>query len=706
MAKTSKTLLAFFILSILVSFLIPNKSFAEYKSDIPSGQNISKLEVTPDDPKLVNGHVYPNWGPVCQRYTYSVLYVDDKGRPPEYVKIYFNGNMIDMEKENPESNDYFKGVKYIYKFVPQKLGSNFFFFEASNGLGKTRSNIIDSPDNGPVLFKNAFDKNEIAVIDAEKQTKILSYDLKDEWVGGIALSDDGKYLAAKTHKKIYLFDTSESNKPIWTYEGNSDMPGDVKGGVDISGDGTRIIASIGGNAILFNNKTNKPIWIYKGTGNGAYNIAISKDGKYMAMGTAGSVTSTTQGYKSSETTNLLILWSEKSEVPLWQYHAEGNFHDVSLSDDGNFITGATGCPDRRFYLFSKDSNNPIIRSEMLTRDSPVHRAKISGNGEYAAVGSESDDGAVFLFSKNSHQPIWKFPMPDRSSARALNFTSDGEYIGAATFKGDAYIFNRNSSDPISHWKVDASLGGIDIAEDGSFIAAGGTDSKLHIFKKGSTESFKIDFNEYVEEVDISANGKYIAAGTGGSVYFFEAFNENSQAVECEEIKEPPIENTNRNSGNAKTDNVSGPVSRKTQWPGMLFGFGFIGSLAVLVIYIISVKFNLVTKLKLNRKNGLLENITEANNPKQLKINKIIVITLGVITLIFLILLIFSVTLNSKNSQSLTNPQKSIQETGGEKNNGILQKSGETQETGCGNGMCEPDFGETKVNCANDCSSGN
>jgi len=73
------------------------------------------LPKTADDPILENSRVYPFWGPVCQRYTYSVVYRDKEGRAPEYVKIYFNGEWLDIAKENPEDNDYKRGVKYIYK---------------------------------------------------------------------------------------------------------------------------------------------------------------------------------------------------------------------------------------------------------------------------------------------------------------------------------------------------------------------------------------------------------------------------------------------------------------------------------------------------------------------------------------------------------------------------------------------------------------
>lgn len=539
---------------VLLSFFhFSDSVFAEDKNT--PGGIIPKLPKTQNDPVLSDGHVYPFWGPLCQRYTYSVIYRDKEGRKPEYMKIYFNGKMIDMQKESSDDTDYKKGVKYTHKYVPNTLGSNFYYFEASNGLGKARASIIDSPDNGPVLFESAFDKNEIVVLDKQSGKKVLDFATGKEWVGGIAFSDDGTYLAAKTSYHVYLFDTSRPNKPVWEFKYGEGMPigDDVKGGVGISSDGSKIVASIGNKIILFDKKSSKPIWQYE-MGGQAYNVAISKDGNFVAAATAGE--------ESNVNSNLLILWNIKNSKPLWQYHAAGNFHDVSLSNNGALVSGSTGCPDKRFYLFSKDSNKPLIKSEQLTRDSPVHRAKISADGSLSAVGSESDGGAVFLFSKNSRAPLWKFSAPQGSSVRALNFTPDGRYIGTATFGGDAYIFDKEKGAPIASWKVNASLGGIDIADDGSFIAAGGTDKKLYIFDRDTKSKTEISFDEYIEEVDISANGKYVAAGTGGSVYFFETYisQDRGKAFECSKVIEPsPPSQTigGSNSGGAPKSSLCG-----------------------------------------------------------------------------------------------------------------------------------------------------
>ena len=708
-------------LIIIFGFFVAAPIFAEDKNIQDSGfaGMIPKLPKTPDDPELFNNFVYPSWGPVCQRYTYTVTYKDKEGRKPEYMRIVFNGKPIEMEKQDPNNNDYKNGVQYIYKFVPNKLGSNFYYFEASNGLGKARAAIIDSPDNGPVLFDSAFDKNEIAVVDTKTGQKVLSFQTKEEWVGGIALSDDGKYLAAKASNHVYLFDTQKPNKPLWEFQGGSEIGGDVKGGVAISGDGNKIFALIGSIAVLFDKSSNKPIWKTE-VGNG-YNVAISKDGKYMAVGLAGS--------EENENSNLLILWSAESEKPLWKYHSSGNFHDVSLSSDGSYIGASTGCPDRKAYIFSKGSNIPILKSNQLTRDSPVHRGKISADGNWLAVGSESDAGAIFLFKKGEQQPVWKFPTKNGSSVRALSFTPSGHYIGASTFGGQAYIFESGSSQPISSWTINGALGGIDIADDGTFIATGGTDKKLHIFEKGKTEGKEIPFNEYVEEIDISADGKYVAAGTGGSVYFFESFNKDQNKVfPCTTIIEPkPREMMGQAVGNSLCGDskCEGPETiencridcdssfrtangrpsikdtgkifpgRKT-FPGIIFGLGFAGSAFLLGL------FTVLRKLKLFEKQKKF--LARINTPKLsfLKLTgRKVTIVLAILMTLFLVGTAAAVLLDRNPDAVLL---KQGEQAKPEPEKPIMKESRDTVN-GCGNTICESISGETKESCPQDCSGG-
>ncbi len=731
--KMKRILILFLV--IIFGFSAFNPIFAEDKNTPNSwttSGTIPKLPKTPNDPELLEGHVYPNWGPPCQRYTYSVIYRDKGGQKPEYMKIYFNGQTIDMQKENSNDNDYKKGVKYIYKYVPNKIDSNFYYYEASNGKGRARASIIDSPDNGPVLFTTSFDKNEISVVSSNTGQKILNFSTGKEWVGGVALSDDGQYLVAKTSQHIYLFDTYKPTEPLWQFNCEQCRIGDdVKGGIAISSDGSKIIAAFGERVALFDKSSNQPVWMYEKAGN-SYNVAISKDGKYLAAATAGD--------ESNVNSNLIILWNVNSEKPLWQYHASGNFHDVSLSQDGRFISGSTGCPDRRFYLFSRDSNKPILQSEPLTRDSPVHRAKISLDGSAIAVGSESDAGAVFLFDKQSKNPVWKFSSPNGSSVRALNFTPNGKYIGAATFGGDAYIFDKDIETPIANWKLNASLGGIDIADDGSFIAVGGTDKKLHIFEKGKTTGIEIPFNEYVEEIDISANGKYVAAGTGGSVYFFETYisQDRGKVFDCSKVIEPPSESQmmkdaglNENGeqvssslcgdgkceGPETTENckqdcdqnfkttAGKPFIKNTQinLPGILSGFGFMVFTLLLGI------FTALRKLKRLEKQKKI--LTQFNMSKLsfLKLTgKKVVIFLWILTALLLFFTITAVLVNKNPDAVLSNPGEQAKPASGkvimnENKDAVINQGG--TKSGCGNNICEPINIETKENCPKDCSAG-
>ena len=507
--------------------------------DLPAGV-IPKLPKTANDPVLTQNKVYPFWGPVCQRYTYSVVYSDKAGRPPEYIKVYFNGKMLDMQKENPGDGDYKKGVKYIYQNVPNKYGSNFYYFEASNGLGKTRAAIIDSPDNGPVLFDSNFKSNEIVLINPTTGKELWRYPTNEEWVGAVALSDDGKYLATQTSNHVYLFDTANP-KPLWIYESptKGNIGGDVKGGVAISSDGNKIFAAINGKAVYFDYKSNKPVWTYnlEQNGGGAYGVDISRDGSHTAVAMAGS--------ESAENSNVLLLF-DKNGKKLWQYHSSGNWHEVSFSEDGKYLTGSTGCPDRRGYLFSIDSDKPIIKSDPLSKESPIDEARISATGDTVAFGVESGYGAIVLMDKKTKSIIWKYETPQNRSVRALAMTPSGRYIGAGTFGGDILLFNEKSNVPIEKIKINSSIGALDLSDDGSVFVTGSADKKVRIFHRGTDKAIaEIKLNEYVGEVDVSANGKYAVAGTSGSVYFFETIIDltNVKVSACSKVIEPPKEDT-------------------------------------------------------------------------------------------------------------------------------------------------------------------
>jgi len=569
----------------LFTLLSGNSALAE---DLPAGV-IPKLLETQNDPVLSQGHVYPFWGPPCQRYTYSVIYSDKEGRAPEYVKIYFNGQMIDMEKENTEDFDYKQGVKYIYQNVPNKFGSNFYYFEAFNGLGETRDSIIDSPDNGPVLFDADFLDNEIIFIDTTSGEVKWRYATHEEWVGGVALSQDGKYLAAQTSNHIYFFDTEQS-KPVWAYESSVSgaIGGDVKGGVAISADGEKIFAALNGQALMFGQESNKPLWDYNlgNNGGGAYGVDLSRDGGYAAVAMAGS--------EEDQNSNVLLFFDAKKGKKLWQFHSPGNWHEVNLSGDGSRVAGATGCPDRRGYLFFKDSAEPIIKSDPLSKESPIDEARISVEGDLVVFGVESGYGAIVLMDAEKKEILWKYETSQGRSVRALAMTADGSLISAGTFGGEVLIFNKESNIPIEKLKINSSIGAFDLADDGSFFVTGSADKKIRIFESGTRKSgVEIEAEEYIGELDISANGKYVAAGTSGAVYFFETILdlENKGIFSCEEIIEPKEEDTTlfggQNGGDGLLDSQGNLVLEEGSFrlPRVLMVFGSL-FLIVLFIYVL------------------------------------------------------------------------------------------------------------------------
>jgi len=293
-------------------------------------------------------------------------------------------------------------------------------------------------------------------------------------------------------------------------EWDSDLSGISQ--VDISADGEYIAAgSTHDEVFLINKDDEDPIWEYD-TGSDVNSVAISDNGNYIAAGSEADV----------------LLFGKSKGTPLWTYNSgdNGDVSSVDISKDGRYVVAGAGIG---VYLFNKDSSTPLWN---YTIEGEVLSVVISNNGEYIAV--SSNNGNLYLFNKEGPTPLWIYD--DGSDAGGyshdsfhISISADGENVVAG--KGhpaiepicNFYVFNKNSN--ISLWTYTADSNANDkisgcpvaISADGDYIAAG-SGKKFYLFNKNIDKPiWNYDTGgSYALSVAISQNGDYIVAGSGGS----------------------------------------------------------------------------------------------------------------------------------------------------------------------------------------------
>ncbi|MBW2984094.1 WD40 repeat domain-containing protein [Candidatus Woesearchaeota archaeon] len=544
---------------VLIVICLSSFVLAEEKSTVGIVPKLSAEEMK--DAPALGGGVYPSLGVPCTNFTYFAQYTDEKGREPAYVKLWHNGNWYDMAllEGTPKS-----GATYVYYYVPTSGKSNFYYYEASNGVGKARASIIDSPDNGPVLFSERLDNNEIVLLDKDGN-KIWDYPTGREWVEGVAISKDGNYLAAVTGFHIYLF-SKESKKPLWNFCVNcapsSTLSGNMEG-VAISQDGSYIAATLQGRLYFFERGNNQPLWTAE-IESGSIGVDMSDDANVIAVGVA----------NAGEKGDKIFIFNKygnklgEYKAPHPGYEQTGNFYQPDVTPDGKYVAVSTGCPDRRAYLFS-GKGDLIFRSEQLTYDSPVHKSAISDDGSLIAYSADHAQGEeiVFLFD-NEGKKLWSFSSSEDATARSVTLSGDGNYVAAGTSVGHLYLFSRDSNKP--KWKYTTTaffsqFGDIKLNQDGSLLAAAGTTKKVYLFSRNSNKPlWEYEANTWVTKIDF--NGEYIVAGTGPREYFFEGNSVPPDEIKCKGIIQPEplmnylgksIGNINTGPDNQKIDSFCG-----------------------------------------------------------------------------------------------------------------------------------------------------
>lgn len=281
-------------------------------------------------------------------------------------------------------------------------------------------------------------------------------------------------------------------------------------------------------------------WKYKTDGT-VVSIGVSADGDYTVAGTD---------------VGNIYLFDGNGSV-LWTHNFAVAVRCVAISGDGNRIAVGineyrNGSPD--IYLF--DNLGGIIWQKDLVQGSWPYDVAISPDATYIVTGDTAD---LFYFYDISGSQIWTYTIGDWVTA--VSVSSNGEYAAAGSWDNRVYFFNKSGS-PLWNQTLEYNVDAVSISPEGEYVAAGsptvkdlflfgkngslllttpfylsiaavsvsanadriavGTYQKVTVIDKTANMIFEMKTDDYVEDVAITADGKFVVFGCGDYAYFLEA----------------------------------------------------------------------------------------------------------------------------------------------------------------------------------------
>ena len=232
-------------------------------------------------------------------------------------------------------------------------------------------------------------------------------------------------------------------------------------------------------------------WKYNTDGT-VVSVAVSADGNYTVAGT--------------ETGSVFLLDGKGSL--LWTHHFAAAVECVAISGDGSRIVVSvqeyrSGSPDT--YLFD-NLKNVIWQKDLVAGGRPCDVA-ISPDAKYIVTG---DTNHVFYFYDISGSQIWTYTAGDWVTA--VSVSSEGKYAAAGSWDNTLYFFNKSGSllwNQTLEYNVDA----VSVSPEGEYVAAGcPTVEDLSLFANNGSLLLKKPFYISIKAVSVSANANRIAVG--------------------------------------------------------------------------------------------------------------------------------------------------------------------------------------------------
>ena len=320
------------------------------------------------------------------------------------------------------------------------------------------------------------------------------------WLKDLKMSKNGTFAVCCDVHSLYVFNSTEI---LWKK--------DIKAVcVDINGK-YLVVGDIEGNVYLFEDN-GKLVWKRR-IGSGVSSVAVSSNGYVIACG------------------DKEIHYFDEKGDELWRYGTSGCVAEVAVSDNGCIAVAEDMLGN--LYFFVKCNKN-ICGSSFCQKDWVWEYRNGWYVGRFTKLSLAypfivhiSEDGNYIIVNGGEMRTIYVF---DKFGYLLMKKIIDGIPISVATTSntdtiavgcdnGKVYVFDRNGD---TLWKVDLMSGPalVGISPNGKFVVAS-SGKKLFLFDRNGKLLWIYDnFDDKIDFVSVSNNGRVVAGSSSGFVYFF------------------------------------------------------------------------------------------------------------------------------------------------------------------------------------------
>jgi WD40 repeat protein/serine/threonine protein kinase len=271
-------------------------------------------------------------------------------------------------------------------------------------------------------------------------------------IRGVALSGDGKYAVTGSGDRTAILWDAASGKKLQHFVGHTDKVQRVA----LNADGTRVLTgSLDKTAILWDAVSGKYIQAFRGHANTVVGVALSGDGARVLTGS---------------TDKTAILWDAASgkKIQTFQGHTE-SVHGVALSSDGKLVLTASA--DKTAMLWDVASGKEVQTFRGHTEW--VHGAALSSDNKLVLTGSY--DSTAILWDAASGKKLQTF-VGHVGTVYGVALSGDGKL--AVTGAGDktAILWEAASGKKIQTFQGHTGrILGVAMSNDGKRILSGSDD---------------------------------------------------------------------------------------------------------------------------------------------------------------------------------------------------------------------------------------